>query len=198
MIEILTVCTGNICRSPLAAVLLNNRLASLGVTVSSAGVAAASGSPMTPESVQLAVKYGADASAAEAHRSRRLTAAQLQTPDLILAMDRSHRRAVVELLPRRMRTTFTIREFARLSSALTDDAIRGAVAASAAETPSDRLRAAVAQVAAARGSLEPPTEPDADDIPDPYRRAWEVHAWSAALVANAVDEVSRVARAALA
>ena len=48
MIEVLTVCTGNVCRSPLAEALLRERLAPLDIRVRSAGTRALIGSAMTP------------------------------------------------------------------------------------------------------------------------------------------------------
>lgn len=195
MIEILTVCTGNVCRSPLAALLLRARLADLDVEVGSAGVRALTGSPLTPETARLAAGYGVDAAAAAGHRGRRLTEAQLKSPDLVLAMDRTHRRAVVELSPRSLRSTFTLREFARLAQGLTDAEIRDAVAG--AGDPHERLRLALVRVSAQRGSVDPVPEPDADDVPDPYRRERAVYERSGALVASAVDDTVRVIRVAL-
>ena len=117
MLELLTVCTGNICRSPLAEALLRERLAPLDVRVSSAGTRALVGYGMTPEAAQLAADYGVPEVAA--HRARFLTEGLLETPDLILAMSREHRRAIVDLAPRRLRSTFTLREFARLARFIT-------------------------------------------------------------------------------
>ena len=54
---------------------------------------------MTPEAQRLVVAMGADAGAASAHRSRYLTAAHLDSPDLILAMSREHRGRVAQLAP---------------------------------------------------------------------------------------------------
>lgn len=203
MIEILTVCTGNICRSPLAEALLRARLAPLEVRVSSAGVAAVVGSPMTDETLRLAMQYGVGHEEAAAHRARRLVASQLDAPDLILAMDRTHRRSIVEMAPRRVRSTFTIREFARLAREATDAEIRAAAttdaaAASGPADPRDAVRRALAHVAARRGVLEPPTDAADDDVPDPYRRSWEVYERSGGLLEGAVDEVVRVIRLALA
>ena len=124
--EILTVCTGNICRSPLAELLLASRLADVGARTRSAGVRAAPAAAMTPEAIALAVANGVAEPAARAHLSRRLTESMLRSPDLILAMDRGHRREIAELAPSRLRSTFTVREFARLASTLSDDELRDA------------------------------------------------------------------------
>ena len=69
---IVTICTGNICRSPLAEVLLRERLSGVGVVVRSAGTHALTGHGMSPEAQELAVRLGGDPSAAAAHRGRLL------------------------------------------------------------------------------------------------------------------------------
>lgn len=196
MVEILTVCTGNICRSPLAEVLLRTELADLPVTVHSAGTQGLDSAPMTPEAQKVAEELGANPAFAAAHRSHYLTEADLATPDLILAMSREHRRSVVELAPSRLRAAFTAREFARLAAQLTDDEI--AAAADAAGTkPEARFRAAVTAVASMRGMSAPPADPTDDDVVDPYRRSWDTYQRSAAQLAPAIDQVVRVTRIAL-
>ena len=194
--EILTVCTGNICRSPLAAVLLQQALAPLGARVTSAGTQGLDAAPMTPEAQRLAVELGADAAAVDAHRSRYLTEFELSSPDLILAMSREHRRRIVELAPARLRQTFTVREFARLAADTADDDIRGAADAAGTDA-SARVRAAVAAVAGMRGMSAPPADPAEDDVIDPYRRSWETYQRSAGQLAPAVAETVRVLTVAL-
>lgn len=58
VMHILAVCTGNICRSPLAEKVLKHRLADLALSVSSAGTRARAGLPMTPQSIELATARG--------------------------------------------------------------------------------------------------------------------------------------------
>src|SRR5690606_4076566 len=65
---ILTVCTGNICRSPMGEILLRANLADLGVRVHSAGTHALVDHEMTEQSQQLAVRLGATEADATAHR----------------------------------------------------------------------------------------------------------------------------------
>lgn len=197
--EIMTVCTGNICRSPLAELLLATRLADLGAEVHSAGVRGLSAAPMTPEAIDLAIEYGVTEADADAHRSRFLTEAMLVSPDLILAMTREHRREIAELAPARLRSTFTVREFARLAASLSDDDVADAVADAGPDaTPGDRVRAATAAVAGRRGLLPPPADPADDDVIDPYRRDWSVYRTSADQLVPALAEVERVIRIAAA
>ena len=88
--KILIVCSGNICRSPLAAALLRDRLrgrAAEFVEVTSAGTLGIEGEPAHPLAAQAALEAGVDLSA---HISRGLTRDMIEEADLILAMDRKH------------------------------------------------------------------------------------------------------------
>ena len=194
MFEILTVCTGNVCRSPLAELLLRSKLSGLPGRIHSAGTYDLGSAPMTTQAQQLAVQHGVSAQLAAAHRSQSLFDQDLTSPDLILVMTRSHRRDVLELMPTRMRSVFTIREFARLARTCTDVAIITA-AREAEREPSARLRAAVGVVASIRGMGQAaPADPTDDDVTDPYRRSWETYQLSANQLIPAVDEVTRIVR----
>ncbi len=103
--HILLVCTGNTCRSPMAAGLLEASLAdALGIEVSqlenngyrtlSAGTATISGLPATPEAVAAMNEKGIDISA---HRSTALDREMVEQAQVILAMTRGHRAAVLRL-----------------------------------------------------------------------------------------------------
>lgn len=195
----MTVCTGNICRSPLAQLLLATRLADLDASVSSAGVRGLPAATMTPEAIDLAVEFGVAEEDADAHRSRYLTEQMLSAPDLILAMTRDHRRALAELAPARLRSTFTVREFARLAASLTDEELSDAAASAGADaTDGDRVRAAAAAVAQRRGLVPPPADAADDDVIDPYRRDWDVYRLSADQLVPALAQVERVVRLAAA
>ncbi|KAF2419632.1 low molecular weight phosphatase family protein [Microbacterium sp. B35-30] len=191
MFEILTVCTGNICRSPLAETLLRTRLAPYHPLVHSAGTMGLESAPMTPEAVRLALGLGIAQDLAANHRSRYLTDAELRSPDLILAMSREHRRRIVEIAPGRLRSAFTVREFARLAADTSDEQIAAASATGGVDGRA-RARAAVAAVAAQRGMSAPPADPGDDDVIDPYRRSWETYQLSASQLVPAVDQVVRV------
>ncbi|MGX1701068.1 arsenate reductase/protein-tyrosine-phosphatase family protein [Microbacterium sp. NPDC055357] len=196
MFEILTVCTGNVCRSPLAEQLLRSDLRDLGANVSSAGTSGLHASPMTPEARRMAVQLGVHDSEAGTHRARTLTEDLLRSPDLIVTMTRAHRRTVAELAPSRVRSTFTIREFARLAAAMSPADIREA-RGSAGDAPSDRVRALGLLVSTMRGVAPPPTDPADDDVVDPYRRSWQVYERSAAELEPAVRSVAAAIRASL-
>lgn len=183
---ILTVCSGNICRSPLAEQLLRVGLAEWPeVTVGSAGTIGLTGQAMPDEAADLSRHFGGDPSA---HRARVLTAEQISEANLVFAMSREHRRAIVEMVPRAIRYTFTIREFARLVDGFTDVELD-----EAAELPLDdvvgRFSTLVGFAASQRGAVGPPDSPDDDDVVDPYRRSDEVYAESARQLVPAVESV---------
>jgi len=96
--RILVVCTGNICRSPMAAALLGHNLASHNpaVEVQSAGLAALVGSPADSLAQELLWERGIDLSG---HRARQLTAAMVMAADLVLAMETAQVKMVESMLP---------------------------------------------------------------------------------------------------
>lgn len=107
-IEILTVCTGNICRSPLAQYILQRDLDQRGVPadVTSAGLLR-EGIPAADEVVELLDARGLDA---RSHRSRTISPDVLRSADLVIGMAREHVREVVLLQPALFARTFTLRE----------------------------------------------------------------------------------------
>lgn len=91
MRRILFVCTGNICRSPMAEGILRAALAEIrrepGWTIDSAGIHAVVGHPPAPLAVKVAAQYGADI---RALASRPFTSCDFERFDDIIAMDRGH------------------------------------------------------------------------------------------------------------
>ena len=93
---ILFVCTGNTCRSPMAAALMRRALDKRGradIIVESAGFAACS-EPASPHAVEAMAEYGIDLSA---HRSRRATEEMLRGAELVAVMSPSHAFAALSL-----------------------------------------------------------------------------------------------------
>lgn len=184
--RILTVCTGNVCRSPLAEQLLRARLNPSIVTVKSAGVSALVGVGMPEPALEWANRLGVTDAAS--HVAQQVTVELIRGADLVLAMSREHRRALVELTPAATRKTFTIRELAHIAAGIGDDELRAEVAGSTDAV--EALRAAVDLASALRGVVEPVASPDDLDVIDPYRQSAAVYEQSATQLAPAADAVA--------
>jgi protein-tyrosine phosphatase len=184
---ILTVCTGNICRSPLAEHLLRQGLLEYStVDVSSAGTSALVGDSMTSQIISIAHEHGVPAP--EQHRARDLTVDHLREADLVIALSRAHRSEIAALLPRGSRHTFTLRELARLLIALQPSDLATVALLPIGDT-AGRFRELIDAAAALRGHVPPPEHELDDDVTDPYRRGDETYNLMAAQLVPAVESV---------
>ncbi len=115
-IEILVLCTGNICRSPMAAGLLRDRIAERGLDahVHSAGLLY-DGRPASQSAVDVLAGRGIDISD---HASAVMTRDDVQHADLVLAMARRHLRESVVLDPSSFVRTYTLKELVRRGCAV--------------------------------------------------------------------------------
>lgn len=174
--RILTVCTGNICRSPMAERLLQagfDALAPGQFAVASAGTGALVGSGIEPHVAGFVNVFGGDSAN---FVSRQLSTDILAGQDLVLALSRAHRSKVVELSPGLLRRTFTLRELARLLPQV--DGLHDVDA-------SERWKAALAQALRLRAAN--PAGPEEDDVVDPYRRSDDVYRQMVHELTPAVD-----------
>jgi len=89
---ILFVCTGNTCRSPLAAALTRSR----GIDAESAGLTAWPGSPATPEAIRAAKRHGADLTR---HQAQPVTEELLKKADQVWVMTPGHLDALILRFP---------------------------------------------------------------------------------------------------
>ena len=94
--QILVVCVGNICRSPMAEAVLQNRLENApgiegNITVESAGLGAMVDWPAAEYAEELMAERGLDISK---HRARQLTPELLHETDLVLVMELGHKKAI--------------------------------------------------------------------------------------------------------
>lgn len=184
---VLTVCTGNIGRSPMMERLLRHHASAAPLDaplqVASAGTWGLEGEPMEPEAAQALRERGVDAAGFTA---RRLHEPLIAAADLVLTATREHRSAVVQLVPGAVRRTFTLLELARVLDRLPPRS-------PAHHTPPlDRMRDAVAWAAQNRshagGAL------GADDLEDPLGAPLEVYRERAQQIDAAVPRVLTLLR----
>jgi protein-tyrosine phosphatase len=169
---ILTVCIGNICRSPTAERLLvrefADQVAAGAVAVGSAGVNAMVGRGVQPRAATELERLGGSA---EGFAARLLEREHMEAADLILTATTDVRAQALGVSPRAMRRTFTMVEFAELCRVLPDE-------------PGEGVVEFVAR-AAGRRSLVAGLDLD---IADPYGRSQETNA----AVADQIDAAARV------
>lgn len=107
-VDVLVVCTGNLCRSPIIATTLSAAVPTL--TVRSAGTAAPLWRPWHPLTVQTL----ADAGHAVSGKTHRLRRSDVTRAKLVLTAAGMHRARVVQLDPSAADRAFTLLEAARL------------------------------------------------------------------------------------
>ena len=164
-IRILVVCTGNICRSPMAEVLLRSQLADtpLDVAVSSAGFIR---DGMEPPPAAHAV-MGERGLSLDHHLSRVVTPGLVSEADLIVAMERLHVRNIVAEEPPSFARTFTFEELIR----------RGA---DVGPVGTRSLPTWLEEMGADREPTQYLGSSKADDVPDPMGRSKRVFRRTAA------------------
>jgi protein-tyrosine phosphatase len=177
--RVLFVCVGNVCRSPLGERLLRSKLPE-SFDVSSAGMYALAGQPMSPRAAAQLEQYGGDPAGFEA---RQLDSSIALGSDLILVATAELRSQVLAEWPALLRRTFTVREFA---------ALLDVVGPSSGSGTADDLRALVAEAQARRSEVRGIDY----DIPDPFRQSDEAHELAARLMHDAVERIARGLRAA--
>lgn len=181
-LRILAVCTGNVCRSPLVEHLLRDRLLPDAFDVVSAGTRAMAGEPMTESALEmgrrLQLRYAGE------HRGRQLAESDIRRADLILGLERDHRRQVAELVPAAVRRTVTLREFADIILALPPDT------PDPASEPTQQVIRTLERALLHRGLQPRPADPRAHDIVDPYGQGFSAYESSTAAIVSAVDTIA--------
>jgi len=148
-VTVLYVCTGNVCRSPMAELLFRAWASQhADVVVSSAGTQALVGQAMDLSSASALGQLGIDPSR---HRARQFEPWMAADADLVLTAERAHRDLVMTEVPRAFRRTFTMKEFARITRHVRPGRPRDVIAEAA------QLRA-----------IDGAVPEDDDNMPDPY------------------------------
>lgn len=161
--RVLFVCTGNLCRSPMAELLFDRAVAQAWSgpgrwLTESAGTAAADGQPMHPRAAKVLGKLGIEGAE---FRTRRLRPPILRAADLVLTATREHRSAVAQMNPRVMDRLFTVNQFAYLLTHVPPVGSGG----TAAQAGAALLRGARTARSVA------PARTDDDDLADPMNRS---------------------------
>lgn len=181
---ILTVCSGNICRSPFIERALQRELdRSWGpgrVAVGSAGTIALVGHPMEEQAARHLTDHGYDSTGFTA---RELNRDLVAGADLVITATRVHRGKAAQLYPRALRHTFTLRELAALLVEAPLDALP------ASSDPAEHVRA-VARLAAGRRGMSTPLSDEDADVIDPYRREERVFAQMTEQIMGALPVVA--------
>ena len=173
-LRVLVLCTGNICRSPLAEQMMRAEAAKMGFgkefLFESAGVYAEVGQGVYRQSQAAAARFGFETGH---HVARQLTSEMLQSADLVLTATAEHRSQVARQLVKANRYTFTYKEFVRISEFLQSDLSHldesDQSAISDARTPADR----VAIATNFRGFAPRPVA--TEDVIDPWGRSAETY-----------------------
>lgn len=186
-IGILTVCTGNVCRSPLMERLLqrtlDRRYGAGAVPVASAGTMALVGSPMDERAADVLRGMGGDP---DGFAARRLVEPMVASAALVLTATREHRSLVCRMHPRAMRRTFTFRELAHVLEQV------GAGPEPASGHEPAELLARLAEIGSTYRGLHRPARQEDLDVADPYRRGDEVYALMRDQVAAAYPTLDRL------
>jgi RpiB/LacA/LacB family sugar-phosphate isomerase len=119
MKKILFICTGNVCRSPMADGLLKHMLRGRNdVQVVSAGLGALDGSTATGAAIEVMAEFGIDISS---HVSQPLNGDLVRQADFIFTMTRQQQDMIQALYPAAAEKTFLVREFEEAGSVETRD-----------------------------------------------------------------------------
>ena len=178
-IDVLFLCTGNICRSPMAEGLLRAEFEARSIDgrVHSAGLIRGGAAASAP-GVEVLSRQGVDLSM---HKSRQMTQDMLAGADLVLGMAREHVREAVILEPLCWPRAFTLKEIVR----------RGEL--DGGRPPGQQLDEWVSKIGVGRDKRDLLGWSEDDDVADPYKQAVAVYEATAAELTDLVGRLARLA-----
>lgn len=159
--QILLVCTGNICRSPMGEFLFRRYLEGTAISVCSAGTRGLVHQAMDDSSSRVLMRRGITGTSL--FRSRRLTTLIAESSDLVLCFEQQQRHEIIRLAPTMARKVFRIDEFAQIAQRVPADARAHSL------IPEQRLSRILTQPF----GLQPPVMPG-KDYPDPYGQPFHI------------------------
>ena len=109
--KIMFICTGNICRSAMAHVMLEKKAKeeNKDIKVYSCGVFAMEGDTPTYEGIQVMKEYGIDL---RNHRATNIKNSNIEDMDIILCATTSHKNNVINMYPNLKEKVYTMKEYA--------------------------------------------------------------------------------------
>jgi protein-tyrosine phosphatase len=173
--DVLFVCTGNRCRSPVAEALAWQALRVRGIqaTTASAGLLEG-GAPLPEETVHVLARYAVDG---RKRLSAQVTRELVAESTLVVGMERSHVREIALLDPTAWHRTFTLRELVRRASA------------AGPRQDGESMLDWAERIAADRDPADMLGSSEADDIVDPIGAPYAEHERTAMIILELVDRL---------
>ena len=177
----LFICTGNVCRTPMAVGFFNHRSSELGLDDHATSVGLwRNGEPATTHGVSVMAGLGIDTSH---HRSRVLDATDLDAPDLIIGLAREHVREAVVLDTSVLERTFTLKELVRLAEEPGGARLVGV---------GESVRAWALRLSGGRRPSDLLGQHPEDDVADPIGRSRRAYEDTATEIGDLIDRMLRV------
>ena len=174
---VMTVCTGNICRSPMGELLFRTYTQGTSLEVGSAGTHSLAGHSIDPSSKALMDAVGINSSQ---FRSTQLTQDIADNSDLILCFEPEQRHNIVVIAPTALPYTFTLTDFSNMCAYCAQHNMITGV------TIQERLQSVIDQSMQIRPMLPPSAT-----IPDPYRKNFEAFRSAARATNDAIRNILR-------